>query len=375
MKWAYLPIMFALAFFYTKFSFNDVKKPGTKENFFSSVRAPATVEEKVVSIPAIKRVPASILYKNLEDSSIFAPFQKVINFKGTIIGNPHVESFGYIVDDKGRPFFSLREFPDATEGSFVHDVLVHLVSAKTADKKITWINYFDAYKSGLQDQPHVYSYYVEKGLDEAEAETQKAFEENVSSDFPFEFTKLKSTNHHPDITGRNVIQSGLKKKFPKIQFFDLYAGNIDKKSYQILVRMRPQDKIQWLEINESSTCDYDQTFNQETKSIPFEKRFELIRNVVFDGRLNKSLDSVLIDKKYFSMKFSDQFSARLLLGQIPSDDYQDVIYDEAYTLGKIHRRSLREKTDEYIKALATIPGAVVDEKMIELKYKLKDLQE
>lgn len=368
--------MFGLAFIYTKYSLNDSgKKHGGEVFFTSGSRAPSSVDEVAAVVPAMKRVPASVLYKNLEDAEFLGPFKGILNFRGTIIGYPHVESFGFVVDDKGRSTFSVSDYPEASEGAYLHDVLAHLVSAKTADKKILWINYFDAYKAGLQDQPHIYSYYVENGLENAIWDTQKAFEENVSNDDPFEFTALKKSSHRVNVAQKNAIQKSLKRKFSKIQFFDLYQSDSDSKTFQVLVRMRPQDKIQWLELHENSICDYDQTFNQETKSIPFEKRLELIRSDIFDGRLDKSLHSVLINKKYFTMKFSDQFAAKLLLGKIPVDDYQDIALDEAYVLGKIHRKTLGEKTDDYIKAWASIPGAVVDEKMIELKYRLKDLQE
>ena len=46
--------------------------------------------------------------------------------------------------------------------------------------------------------------------------------------------------------------------------------------------------------------------------------------------------------------------------------------DQAYLLGKIHRSSLDTNVDDYIKAWAKIPAALIDEKAVELKFKLKD---
>lgn len=373
MKWVYLPILFALAFSYTKFSFNNFKSKTPNNNLIIK-RNPASFENQEIKNNSIKRVPTPVLYKHLDDASFLIGFQKVSQFKGLVIGNPYVESFGYIIGDNGLATFNLSDFSDVSVGMYMHDVFGHLVSAKSIDKRISWINYFEAYKNGLQDRPHAYSFYIEKGLQEAISETRKIFDEHVTNDFPFEFTQLGSTHSRVDASKKMIIHNHFKKKFPQSQFFDLYEGKVSK-DYQLLVRMRPQDKIQWLSLSESSLGGYAQAFNQQAKLIPFEKRFEILKQDVFDGKINRSLASITIDKKNYIMKFSDHFAAKLSLTQIPADDYQDIILDEAYVLGKIHRTSLGEKSDDYIKAWATIPGAVVDEKMIELKYRLKDFQE
>lgn len=377
MKWAYVPIMFTLAFAYTKFSFYDFGNKVSAASGFSTgaTRGPASMEEQKPKLTELKRVQASALYKNLNDTTFSDVFHKISIFRGTVVGNPHVESFGFVIDDKSKATFSLRDFPDASEGVYLHDVLAHLVSAKTIEKKISWIHYYEAYKSGLQDQPHIFSYYIEKGLDDAIWAAQKNFEENVTQDTPFEFTKLKKTHQRVSAVKKSLIQEALKKKFPKVQFFDLFESIDMNKNYHVLIRVRPQDKIQWIELDESSLCDYDQAFNQDTKAISFDRRFEILKADIFDGKLNSSLDTVTIDKKHYVLKFSDHFSATLALSEIPSDDYLDIILDEAYVLGRIHRRSLGERADDYIKSWATIPGAVVDEKMVELKYRLKDLHE
>lgn len=379
MRWIYVPIMFSLAFAYTKFSFNDLGNKTTLKkslaNRFS--RAPASEKSSKLKFKAIalKRVPASVLYKNLSEISFLDVFHKVAVFRGTVIGNPSVESFGYIIDDKSKTTYSVREFSEVSEGLYLHDVLGHLVSAKTIAKNVSWINYFEAYKSGLQDQPHIFSYYIEKGLEDAAFLAQKQFEDNVTQDFPFEFTQMKKTNIRVELIKKNLIQVALKKKFPRIQFFDLFESIHGKKKYHLLARIRPQDKIQWIVMDDSNDCDYDLAFNLEPKAVPFDKRFELLKNNLFNGKLNQALDSVVIDKKNYILKFLDHFPEQLALRDIPTDDYLDIIIDQAYILGKIHKASLRERADDYIKSWATIPGAVVDEKTIELKYRLKDLQE
>ncbi len=375
MKWVYVPIMFALAVAYTKFSFNSRLPEAslTGQVYKKTSRAPAS-EAINLNDDDYKKVPSSVLYKHLKDQSFISAFQKIAEYRGTIVGNPHAESFGFVVDDRSRALFAIRDFQDAGSGLFLHDVLGHLASAKTFDKKVSWINYFDAYKRGLEGHPHIYSYYVEKGLGEAIYATQRALEENVSNVQPFEFSLLKK--NHKKVLGskKTHIQEGLKKNFLRIQFFDILEESNEKK-YHVLARVRPQDKIQWLELIETSSNDYDQAFSVDMKSLTMDKKIELIKADIFEGKLDHVLGKTSFEKREYIVKFSDNFSARLNLKEIPIDDYHDIFLDEAYVLGKIHSRSLGDNTDSYIKAWAMIPGSVVDEKMIELKYRLKDFQE
>ena len=376
MKWIYVPLMFALAIAHTKISFNKSTPQITKGVASLPIgRSPASVEEINPSSTEIKRVTSQVLFKNLSDSNFVLPFQEVAKFQGIIIGNPHIESFGFIIDDRSKSEFTISEFQDVGVGAYYKDVLAHLVSTKSQEKKISWINYFDAYKSGIQGQPHVFSYYVDRGLEDAVWLNQVFFENNVTKESPFEFTKLKKTHSKISLTKKALLIEALKKKFSKMQYYDFLVEKSDIEKYQILVRIRPQDKIQWLELFENGQNANEVFFNSDLKPIGASEKIEILKKSVLEGKFDRSLGTIVFDKKEYVMKFSDNFSAKFLLREIPSDDYYDIFLDEAYVLGKIHKKSLDDKSDEYLKAWATIPAAAIDEKMIELKYRLKDLQE
>lgn len=369
MKWVYLPFMLALAFLYTKISYNNFEIDGEKGSLLTS-RKPASVVGSKNKASSFYRVPAPVLYKNLSAED-FLLFSKVAAYRGTIVGDIHIESFGYIIDDRKKISFTINDYKEVTEGALFHDVLSHLVSAKILDKRISWLDYFEAYKKGLKGESFTLSFYIEKGMDDAFLDSEKLISENVSADYPFEFTKLKNTHHHVDVIRKNSIQNEIMKLFPKIQFFDLVENNNDSGVYQVLVRLRPQDKVQWLELQESTHNDYDIRFNKE-QELDFKKRFELAKMNIYAGNMNKSLFTVKIDKKIFTVKLVEQFISKIKLNQIPFDDYHDIVIDEAYVLGKIHAKSLGEKVNDYIKSWATISAANIDEQAIGLKFRLRD---
>jgi hypothetical protein len=378
MKWVYLPFILALAFTYTKMSLNDAGKMNYLENSFVSKvqRQPASVlmsvsiDDKKIFEDIDRNVSNLVVLKHLKDPIFISAFKSVENYKGFILGSPQVEQFGFIVEDNGRANFSVSDFPNFGDGLFMHDVLGHLLSAKMIEKKISWLNYFEAYKAGLLDLPHIQSFYIDKGIEEAVWKNRKHFEKNISSTSPYVFSIKKETAQKVDVLTQKTLKKFLKIQYGKIEFFDCYLIN---SKINFLVRTHPLDKIQWLELQEVGLNNYDKIFNVDSKAIDIKDRLDKLKKIVFNEKINESMPSVLINGKHYIMKYADNFSAKVSLKTIPEDDYYDVILDEAYVLGKIHRRSLDQNVENYIKSWASIPSAIVDEKMIELKFRIKDL--
>lgn len=369
MKWTYLPFMFFLAFLYTKISYNNfqiIEKQGST----LKTRKPASItDRKVVLSPFYKIAPLDF-YQILLDKELML-FKNVEPYRGVIVGSVNVQSFGYVINDMKKVNFGVNDFSKVTEGVLFHDVLGHLVSSSFLDRKLSWLDYFEAYKKGLKGEKFSFSFYTEKGLDDAFFDSEKVIAENISLDYPFEFTLLKKTYHHIDLTKKNLIQNEIIKKFPKAQFFDLLEANNNSKNLQILLRLRPQDKIQWLEVQEVALSDYDMVFNKD-KVLDSKNRFELIKKNIYAEKMNNSLFILDIDKNIYTAKFAEQFRSKIKLQEIPSDDFHDIVMDEAFVLGKIHARSLGEKVSPYIKSWATILASDVDDQVTDLKSRLVD---
>lgn len=370
MKWVYLPTMLALAFVYTKISYSDFAMPRLAADL-PAERRPASVVE-VVTKKTLPKMKMDIFYKRLEAENLVM-FDRVSFYKGMLIGNPNLESFGIIIDDAKKANFGIVDFNEIAQGRFYHDILAHLVLSRSLDNTISWLDYFEAYKKGLTGQAHAYSFYVDKGMNAALFDSEKIIEENITKDFPFGFIKIKRS-HHLETVEKNYIKNGFMKIFPKIQFFDIRGSDSTTKQYQILARLRPQDKIQWLSMKEVKKSSYDQVFNP-SDIFPMAKRFELIKNNVYSHKMDRSLQGLEIDKKFFTIKFAEQFLSSLDFEQIPSEDYHDIIMDQAYAIGEVHRNTLGEHTSDYIKGWAGIPVSMVDKKVIELQEKMKDIPE
>lgn len=395
MRWMYVPFMFALAFIYTKIAFYDYmpknavsRAPAAApaltckemlEEFYPNQKG-AFIEKRIEAnkdFHSFYRAFSPVFYKYVADPEFVALYKPLEKFQGTIAGDLHIENFGFVIDDKGKVIFTLNDFDDSTEGLLYHDVLRHFVSGKIVDKDLAWKTYFEAYAKGLKGEAHVSSFYIEKGIEDVSIVTEKTLKKFISEDVPLKFIKHKTPDRPTTVEELKSLTNSLKEKFPNIEIFDHYVrikedgGSAGLKRFQVLARVRPQDKVQWLDIKESAQSGYDKVFVKA--EVNFEGRMAAFKERIYDGRLNKSIDSISIDGHAYSLRFVDQFASGLKLEDIPADDYADIIADEAYVVGRMHRLSLGDQSDGYVKAWESINGGLIEESLINLKFKLKDL--
>lgn len=398
MKWVYVPTMFVLAFFYAKVTLNDFMPK--KQNWAidrSPASAPQTCREMLADFYPTQtpkfldarinanedfhsffRAFSPVFYKKMLDENFGSLFKSLEKYRGTIAGDLHVENFGFAIDDKGKVQFVVNDIDDATEGEIYYDVIRHFISAKTVDKKITWDEYFSAYQKGLKGESRDYSFYTEKGMHDVAEVTEKYIDKYVSFDGSFKFKKFKTPYRATTSVEETELVKALKAKFPKIEIFDHYirikedGGSAGLKRFQVLARVSPKDKVQWLDIKESAISGYDKVFGPQAKE-NFENRMMAIKNNIYGNRFDESLDVLTIEKHPYSFRFVDQFASGVKLADIPEDDYSDVILDEAYVIGKMHQLSLKENAPEYARAWAEVNSSTLEERLVDLKFKLKDM--
>ncbi|MBY0414278.1 MAG: hypothetical protein K2Q18_08935, partial [Bdellovibrionales bacterium] len=139
--------------------------------------------------------------------------------------------------------------------------------------------------------------------------------------------------------------------------------------FHILARTRQTDKVQWIALKKETPSEHDQYYGIRLSS---ENKLEKIKRVLYDNEMESSMDLLKLNGEYFTYRFVERFSSSLSYETVPSDDYHDIILDQAYTLGRIHSRVLGGVVGEYVAAWAKIPAAKVDERAISLKFKMID---
>lgn len=398
MKWVYVPTMFVLAFFYAKVTLHDFMPK--KQNWVidrSPANTPQTCREMLSDFYPTQssefldaRISANedfhsffrafspVFYKQILNQNFGPLFKPLEKYRGTIAGDLHVENFGFAIDDKGKVVFTVNDIDDATEGEIYYDVIRHFISAKIVDKEITWDSYFSAYQKGLKGESRHFSFYTEKGMNDVAEVTDKYINKYVEFDGPFKFKKFKTPYRSSTSIEAEELTSALKEKFPSVEIFDHYVrikedgGSAGLKRFQVLARVSPKDKVQWLDIKESATSGYDKVFGSKAKEI-FEDRMRAVKSNIYGNKFDESLEVLTIGNHPYSFRFVDQFASGLKLADIPEDDHVDVILDEAYVIGKMHQLSLNENTAEYARTWAEVKSSTLEERLVDLKFKLKDL--
>lgn len=382
MKKIYLPILFLISFVYTKIAFNEFNFSTQKISEVGTSRAPASEpmsdDEDHRNRQTQNLLLADYFSKSLEtflkdmNSKDKANLNVLVDFQGSIIGNPTVVNFGFWLDDKGRAFLGVNDLKEVGYGQFSHDVLRHYVSAKIINKNLNWQKYFHAYSEGIQKLPYQNSFYTEKGLDLAHQNAKEHFSKNISLHNNFKLVNVKSAHRLKEKEKSKVINS-LKKYFTKAVVYDI-ASLPDQKGYYVSWRLYPHERVEWYLVEEMQDSVYSKFFPESNK-VSYEDRFHEIQDDIFNSRLKDSLFYILLQEKSYLVRPISRYANILSWEEIPEDDYEEVILDQAYTLGMIHRYSLLKEDNEisrYLDAWKKIPTNHFEETVIELKYKAYD---
>jgi len=303
-----------------------------------------------------RRIPANF-FKALESFPIQDSFKDLIEFKGLIFEDTQMENFSFAKAKEGNFEFSIRNLNNLTMGHYHNDLLIHLVSIRQVDQQVDWNSYFRSYKKGLLNEPREMSFYIEKEIAVSRKKMEKLFLAKVKIKPPFKF-KTKSGSVELENTELDVIKETLLKKFPNLEIYDSYKkyenlGKVENLiAYHLLLRLNPHEEVKWIVLSEDR--------NQPDLKI---------KKIVEDYLLTR----VQIEKGIYNIFEFQQQGIPIRLNYFHHDEYKDIALDQAYVLGKLHRISLGDKVNDYVSALSKMKSSQMEETVIMLKFKLRDI--
>ncbi|MDO9182418.1 MAG: DUF2252 family protein [Bacteriovorax sp.] len=317
-----------------------------------------------------------LFYKIFSDNSQdLKKLKELEKFISTIAGDAHFENFGLIIDDHERIHFNINDFDDSTEGFLYFDVFRNYISSDFLTNKMNWEDYRNAYLSGIRGENKEYSKVLQKKIDTALIQRDSILKTFLSKEAPFKFIKFKKPNREITQNESRILKDSLLKKFPQIEILDKYVrikddgGSAGMMQFNVLVRLKPETEIVWLNLKELETSSLDKVFNS-TSAIKPASRIKTVRINMYGNEFNESIDTVIMFEKTFSLKSVDQFLLGILATDFSKDELNKLVLDEAFALGKMHSTSLAAKslsTMSYSKAWEKI--AVDDLKKISDKVK------
>lgn len=379
----YIPALLILSIFYSRLS-SIGQETNSHLSAISSSRAPASSAsnfEVNEGFYLFYRSFVPLFYKTVKENKKIAKIFSLKKYVSTIGGDVHVENFGFVIDDKKKASLSLNDYDDTTEGELYLDVLRHFISASIVTKDISWKQYLSAYEKGIRAEKFNFSINTEKKLDSTLAETEKILDETIGSAVPVKFQKYKKPNR--PLTKVEILQvtKALKEKYSQIEIYDHYArikedgGSAGMLRYELLVRLTPKEKITWIDVKETEVSSYDKIFTSSNNISSYNSRLNHLKENLFDGKINNSIDVIDIDKKKFSIRSMDHFSIGISLNKIDEADYGDLVLDEAYALGISHASSLKARSfnpDEYANEWEKIQKSDLNEISNSIKEELEN---
>lgn len=305
-------------------------------------------------------------------------FEKLSKQKGIIDGDLHVENVDFMISDKGKAFLGINDFDAIAEGQLSHDVVRLFGSAKTIYPEMKWKDFLESYLAGIGNkEDYVFGKIYKREIEKAKENAKKLMKNYVEKDKKGDprFKKKKGVAYKMENSEEKALKDALEKKYKGIEIYDAYkrikesGASAGKKRFQVLVKLKGSDDIRWMDVKIWDQGDYDKAINGGSDSLTPEQKLKAAKKKLYDGKLDDSLDRIVMEGENYSIKFVDQFASVVDFEKI-REDYNDkaivkFILDEAYMVGTTHRRSLRrEEAKQYTNEWEKIDNDKMDSEIL-----------
>lgn len=278
-------------------------------------------------------------YELRETLPVYSKLQKHV---AQIAGDAHVENFGYMLNNKGVPVFTLNDFDDVIEAPLFLDVM-RLSQSSGYMGEFEQARLLLAYESGLSGAGREFSPYIKKLGNKAQAGGVASKAEIIEGSHGPQFAVRKTPSFDTTITEKRSMESVLKKKFGnKSKLLDSYRTNKESggsafgKRYHALTEINGEKHfIEFKEVMESGVVK-----SWVKKPISDEQRILKARKTYLGDDFNEKLDIVKIGDKTFQMRFKAEGNKSIDLTKVKNSELSGVIEDEFFVLGQLHRKAL-----------------------------------
>ncbi len=281
--------------------------------------------------------------------------------QGWIMGDAHPENFGALLNDQGKAVFTMNDLDDFSRGPLYLDILRFLSAVRIYDEKIDPSPLLKAYRDGLKSKDWSNSKTIEKLLTKSEAKGL-----TVDPKIPDDAETLTSAELKQVATW---VEAQLGTEFT---LKDAYRRNRDHGGSGGLERLELLLNTKDAKGKASSTgqgvpvelkeLTTPATFPIQTGAMPTqESRIQQGLNITLGKDASHLFRVVEFNGKKMLMRPRWDGNIKVQLDDLNKDKVGDVLADEAYRLGMLHRLS-SDDIDGYAKAFSQMADNVfVDE--------------
>lgn len=307
-----------------------------------------------------------------EARKIIPVHKKLHGTTGQIVGDAHVENFGFMINNDGKPILALNDFDDVADAPLYLDVM-RLSQSASYIEDIKQAKLIAAYKKGLQNSDYKFSGYIEKLKDKSKAGGVTSKADYTKTENGLRFTEKDLPISESEIAEVTKI---LKEKFGAgFRLHDSYktmkasGGSAYGNRFHVLAEF--DNKIHFIELKEIFDSGVVGKF---AKVVTNEERILSARNTFLGDNFDNKLDVVKVDKTSFQLRFKSEGNKSIDFAKVDEKEVHKVIEDEFFVLGQLHRKSLNNSTKDvksYVKDLDSVTTEEWEDSVKIMKEKIK----
>lgn len=274
---------------------------------------------------------------------------------GQIAGDAHVENFGFLVNDNGKAVFSLNDFDDVGLAPLYLDVM-RLSQSAAYMTEVKQGKVIAAYKKGLQNSDYDFSNFIKKLEAKAQAGGVTSKADYVATAQGLSFTNKAEPHFNTTVNEISEFEKVVNTKFGNtVKLHDSYrtmkesGGSAFGTRYHLLIEI--DKKIHLIELKEVFDSGVIAPFAVHINN---EQRILSARNIFLGADFDQKLTVVQINKRPFQLRFKSEGNKSVDFSKIKETEVHQVIEDEFFILGQLHRKSLHNSPQEmeaYVKNL------------------------
>lgn len=276
----------------------------------------------------------------------FRNYQNLKSFKGLILGDAHVENFGFLTTDKNKLLFGFNDLDDVAKAPYITDLYRHYVSTRLSNVEISLEDYVKIYQLGINEKKYTYGNYFNQLKNESTEDIGKLSKKYVDLESKKFKAYLGSKNEVSLLSASELskvsrlLKTQLGKEFQVLdsyRYFKVTGGSASMDRIELLINSN--GKIEWIELKEQQASGLKTLADADILSDSI--KIEHINKIFFDKQLSNSFKLLRYNSKVYLLRFRKSSNKGIEISEVSSKEREILIYDEVYTLGRIHALSLK----------------------------------
>ncbi|MBC7419817.1 MAG: DUF2252 family protein [Bdellovibrio sp.] len=295
------------------------------------------------------------------NKSNLAAFEKASFFTGWCVGDAHPENFGFLIQKDNSAIFTINDMDDFGPCPVIYDLYRLMVSSRLYDEKIKLDQILKSYLSGLNSEQESMPSELFKLLNKSQKNGTQFDSKKIDSGKiirNFGMTEVNSNTKNEISTALKNAQLGFSKNFSLVDLVQTRkagGGSSGLLRYEILID--DDNQFTHLELKEQVK---PAIYPVATDPIP-DTEFRIQKAIQFEqGPMALPIyGSVKINSLGMLVRPHYTGNIRFNLSDNSVAINEKIISYEAYTLGQIHSRSVKQN-DEYQKTIKNLNAADIE---------------